>query len=403
MCDEDDQRHRLRIPTWSRAPTESSSGARWLVTTLVSFAIVTACAAYSSTPIKAAPTEAGLSASSGATAATPPAPAVATVRPWKAQAAPMAWAQGRIYYNRKNASGVFDGWAANPDGSKARCVTCGPVYPAGTQHGISDVTADGRYALATVERTGHLPIPDGTYIAAPGNGAYNDLWLQRSDGSQAWRLRNALTSGASALIWARFDSTGTRVIWSEQWRWGIPFGSWRLHIAQIRWSKNMPSLNNKKTFRSTGFVEPYGFTSDGARVLFAADALAGSRSNNLQIMSLPPDLTGKPTRLSPRDAPQTGNFSNYNEFAFAMPGSNRIIFGRSVGAFYMSLEYWTMNPDGSDPQQLTWLSQPRSPLYHGYPSLAGGLAFNPANPKQFVAGFGTSYEGDYKSALITLK
>ena len=165
----------------------------------------------------------------------------------------------------------------------------------------------------------------------------------------------------------------------------------------------MPSLANKKTFQSTGFLEPYGFTADGSRVLFAADALAGTSSTNLQIMSLRADLTGAPVRLSPNDATGTGDWSNYNEFAFAIPGSDRIIFGRSVGAYYYSLEYWTMKADGSDPQQLTTLSLPWSPQYQGHSSMAGGLAFNPANPKQFVAGFGTSYQGDYVSAILTLK
>jgi GrpB-like predicted nucleotidyltransferase (UPF0157 family) len=59
--------------------------------------------------------------------------------------------------------------------------------------------------------------------------------------------------------------------------------------------------------------------------------------------------------------------------------------------------------DGSDPQQLTWLSMPWSGQYHGYPSLAVGLAFDPTNPKRFVAGIETDYNGDYKSLMITLR
>jgi hypothetical protein len=266
-----------------------------------------------------------------------------------------------------------------------------------------DVTPDGQYALATVERSGHWPIPDGTYLAAPGAGAYNDLWLQRTDGSKAWRLTNAVISRAGALLWPRLDSTGTRVVWTEQWRWGLPFGAWRMHVADLVWTNGAPSLANKKTLQSSGLLEAYGFTHDGSRVLFAADALAGTAWNNLQIMTLPANLTGTAVRLSPSDAPDTGNYSNFNEFAFPMPGTDRIIFARSVGAWYSSLEYWTMNADGSDPRQLTWLSLPFSPHYHGHPSLAGGLAFNPDNPKQFVAGFGTNLAGDYKSAMITLK
>jgi hypothetical protein len=336
------------------------------------------------------------------TAPTSTEPTVATVTPWKTHAAPIAWADGRIYYNQREESGLYNGWAANPDGSDAVCVTCGSVYPTGTQHGVSDATPSGQYLLATVERASHPPISDGLPEAAPGDGAFNDLWLQTSDGSHAWQLTNEKSSGTSALIWARFDSTGTRVVWSEQWQWGVPFGGWRMHVAEITWSGGVPSLTNEDTLQSTGILEPYGFTPDGSHVLFAADVLAGTSWDDLQIMTIPANLSGTAVRLSPEDTSDTGYFSNYNEFAFTMPESGRIIFARSVGAYFESMEYWTMNPDGSDPKQLTWLSVPWSSQYHGYPSLAGGLAFNPTDPKQFVASIETDYRGDYKSLMITL-
>lgn len=353
--------------------------------------------------------ESGVEPTQGSTTGTAsrPAPAsteptVATVTPWKTHAAPIAWADGRIYYNQREESGLYNGWAANPDGSDAVCVTCAGVYPSATQHGISDATPNGQYLLATIERASHPPISDGLPAAAPGDGAFNDLWLQTSDGSHAWQLTSEKSRGTSALIWARFDSTGTRVIWSEQWQWGVPFGGWRMHVAEITWSGGVPSLTNEDTLQSTGILEPYGFTPDGSHVLFAADALGGTSWDDLQIMTIAANLSGTAVRLSPEDASDKGYFSNYNEFAFTMPGSGRIIFARSVGAYFESMEYWTMNPDGSDPKQLTWLSVPWSSQYHGYPSLAGGLAFDPTDPKQFVASIETDYRGDYKSLMITL-
>jgi hypothetical protein len=310
--------------------------------------------------------------------------------------------KGRIYFNQRNASGVFDGWRAAPDGSHAECITCGGLYPARTQHGISDVTPDGRYVLTTIERAGHVGIPGGQELAYPGAGAFNDLWVQTADGSRAWQLTRGQSSG-NALIWPRFDRTGRRIVWSEQWQWGVPFGAWRLHVARLRWSHGVPTLANEKTFVSKGLIEPYGFTRDDSHVLFAADALAGTTWNDLQIMTLPASLAGHAVRLSPRDKSDRGYFTNYNEFAFTMPGSGRIIFARSVGAFYESLEYWTMNADGTDPQQLTWMSQPLSKQYHGFPSLAGSLAFDPSDPRRFVAAIQTDYHGTYKSVMITLK
>jgi hypothetical protein len=336
------------------------------------------------------------------TAPTTPELAVTSVNPWKTQAQPVAWVGGRIYYNQRSESGLFNGWSANPDGSEAVCVTCGTAYPSGTQHGIGDASPDGQYLLTTIERANHPPVAVGTPEAAPGDGAFNDLWLQTADGSHAWQLTNEETSGTTALIWPRFDSTGTRVIWSEQWQWGVPFGGWRMHVAQLTWSDGVPSLTNEKTLQSTGLLEPYGFTPDGSHVLFAADALAGTPWDDLQIMTMPSDLSGTATRLSPEDDPDTGWFSNYNEFAFTMPGSGRIIFARSVGAYYESMEYWTMNANGSDPRQLTWLSVPWSSQYQGHPSLATTLAFDPSDPNVFVAAIETDYHGDYKSLMITL-
>lgn len=331
------------------------------------------------------------------------APRVAAVEPWRKQAAPMAWAGGRIFFNgKRNGTDVFEGWSAKPDGTDVKLVT-GSRYPAGTQHGISDVSPDAKYVLLTIERSTHWPIPDGAAVAAPGAGAYNDLWLQTADGSKAWKIRSLLDAKVNALIWARFDGSAKRVVWSEQWKFGLPWGDWQMHVADLVWTNGVPSLSITATLRTRGLLEAYGFTPDGNRVLLAADKLAGATWNNLQIMSLPVSLKGAATRLSPRDAPDDGNFSNYNEFAYVMPARDRLIFARSVGASYFSLEYWTTKLDGSDARQLTSFSVPTSRWYDGVPSIAGGLAFNPANPDQFVAGLETNYEGDYKAVLVTVE
>ena len=205
------------------------------------------------------------------------------------------------------------------------------------------------------------------------------------------------------MIWARFDDAGKRVVWSEQWKFGLPWGDWQMHVADLVWKDGVPSLSITATLRTSGLLEAYGFTPDGGHVLFAADALAGATWNNLQIMSLPADLNGTATRLSPRDARRRRELLEPQRVRVRDAGRDRLIFARSVGAFYFSLEYWTTKLDGSDARQLTSFSDPTSPWYDGFPSIAGALAFNPANPDQFVAGIETSYRGDYKSVLITLR
>lgn len=334
--------------------------------------------------------------------------AVESVVAWK-KASPAAWVGDRIYYiARPSASRPFEGWSAKPDGTGARCLTRGAHYPAGTQKGISDVSPDGRYALATVERaTNHPLVPVGTYLAAPGVGTWNDLWLQTTDGAQAWKLVD-IDGRADALIWPRFDREGKRVVWAELWKPSgsvgpSGFGSWTLRVGDLTWAAGVPALTVTAERKTDGLVEPYGFTPDG-RVLFAADALAGTDSKNLQIVTLPAGLNGDPAQVSPKTPAATSDWANYNEFAYVMPGDRRVIYARSVGAFYFSLEYWTARLDGSDARQLTRFSVPGSPMYDGFlpASLAGAVAFDPKNPKRFVCGIGTSYTGDYKSKIVTL-
>jgi|SRR5581483_10842911 len=343
---------------------------------------------------------AGAAAAALTASAQAAAPTVASVTPWKANAAPMAWAGGRVYYIAKGANGLYDGWSANPDGSGAVCLTCNAAFPATTQHGVADVTANGRYALVTIERSGHWPLPDGTGVAEPGRGAYNDLYLETTDGKQAWKLVNLVQQGTSALIWARFDATGSRVVWAEQWALfsSSAFGSWRLRVGTLTWTNGVPSLTNVKTLQSTGFVEPYGFTADGGKILFAADALAGVDSTNLQIMQVSSDLTGAPTRLTPQDGQCSCAWGNYNEFAYVMPGSGRIIVARSVGAWYGSLEFWTMNADGTDAKQLTHLSGPSQPTGQ----IAGSVAFDPSNANRFVAAVQQGYGGPFNAVMVNM-
>jgi hypothetical protein len=328
------------------------------------------------------------------------APTVAAVTPWKTNALPAAWAAGRIYYSAKGANGLYDGWSANPDGSGAACLTCIAMYPTTTQHSVSDVTSNGRYALVTVERSAHWPLPDGAGVAEPGRGAYNDLYLQTTDGRQAWKLVSLLQQGTNALIWARFDGSGSRVVWSEQWSLfsSSIFGAWRIHVGTLAWTNGVPSLTNIKTLQSSGFMEPYGFSGDGSKVLLAADSLANSNWSNLQIMQVASDLSGTPTRLSPQDGPCTCMWGNYNEFPYAMPAGGRIIVARSVGAWYGSLEYWTMNADGSDAKQLTHLSGPGQATGQ----IAVSMAFDSASPNRFVAGVQQGYGGSFNAVIVTL-
>lgn len=335
-------------------------------------------------------------------------PTVGSVTAWKPQVAPMAWRGGRIYYHRTGQGVVAEGYSCLPDGTDERLETGSPSYPVGTNQSVEDVSPDGRYALVTVERSGHAGNPDGYPGAAPGKGTYNDLWLLDLTSGLTWKLVDLLVTKSTALIWPRFDSTGTRVVWSElttvHW---YDLGIWTLFAADLSLGGAAPTLSNRRSYRGAGFVEAYGFV-DGDQAVLAAAGLTGLSGWNPQIAKFPVTASGiaAPKRLSPKTPDEAwAVFQNYCEFAYPMPGfPGRIMYGRMFGMQGGSLEFWTMKDDGTDHVQLTRFSDPKSPQYQGSATaILGGIAWDPDDPKRFVVGVALDSNAvNMRALMVTL-
>jgi hypothetical protein len=316
---------------------------------------------------------------------------VQSVTPWAQNASPMGWSSSlnRVFYNVKGADGMFDAYSASPDGSDPECLTCAaPTFPgvgAATNRGVSDVSPDGNWMLLSVENPSAGQT--GAAYTQPGKGDDNDVWLASTDGSQAWPLTDITAPGQVALgtNWARFNRTGTQIVWASMYAPAlVNLGLWQLKVADIVWSGGVPSLADIRTIDPDpgSFYEPYGFTPDDAHIIFASDAGQPSWTDT-QIDTIATDGTGL-TQLSPSE-PADGVFSEYNEFAFYVPGTNQIIYGRSRDATSGGLDYWDMNLDGSGQQRLTYFNEPWSTQSMGY-TVVGGLAFDPDDPDRVIAG-----------------
>ena len=180
----------------------------------------------------------------------------------------------------------------------------------------------------------------------------------------------------------------------------LNLGYWVLKVANIVWSGGVPSLANIRTINpdANSFYEPYGFTPDDQHIIFASDA-GTSGVAATQIDEIGVDGTGL-TTLSP--AAQPAGSVNYSEFAFFTPGNDKLIFGRVSGANAGGMDYWTMNPDGSDVQRLTYFNEQWNTEYLGY-TITESLAFNPDNPNQFLAAVALDSNSQHVNAqLVTL-
>ena len=133
-------------------------------------------------------------------------------------------------------------------------------------------------------------------------------------------------------MWARFDRTGNEIVWASMTAPSVGnLGYWELNVANITWTNGAPSLTDVRVIRPATnlFMEPYGFTPDDQHIIFASDYGQASWMDS-QIDTIDVDGTGF-TRLS-NDGGTDGAFTNYHEFAYYMPGDNRIMYGSTVGA-----------------------------------------------------------------------
>jgi hypothetical protein len=176
--------------------------------------------------------------------------------------------------------------------------------------------------------------------------------------------------------------------------WNHPFGQWALKTARLEWTEGVPQLAAIRTYEPEAgrFFEPYGFSLDNQRILFASDvtiepAFFAPPAFNTQIWTVDAATLGGLKRVSPTIPTIIGPFSNYNEFAYYVPGGGELLFARTVESGAGGMDYWTMSTSGTWTwlTRLTYMNLKGSTQYMGY-SVGGGLAFDPLNPKRFVAG-----------------
>jgi hypothetical protein len=323
-----------------------------------------------------------------------------TITSWLENAWPIAWDKrpDRIIINRRLRDGMWGVFSIRPNRSGLRCITClQPSFPrvgVATNRGASDLSPDGRYLLLVVEKGAH----DGTIgetKTQPGKGVFNDIWLATLSGSRMWRLTDIPVSDDDGIIFPRFDRTGHEIVWAQMYNRGgffHPLGEWELRTARLVWRDGTPHLAAIRTYDAGKghFFEPYGFTPDDKRILFASDArvasdLVSPSAFNSQIYTLDAAHLDDLQRVSPAYHLH-GMFSDYNEFAFYLPGvRNRLLVARTYETSAHGMDYWTMSADGADPRRITFMNQPGTRQYLGY-SQALNVAFDPHDPRRFLAG-----------------
>lgn len=300
-----------------------------------------------------------------------------------------SWKLDRIAFEKVGPRRFFEIYTMRPDGSEQRCLTCGRDSPP-RHNGSPSWDPAGKFILFTAEKPETPAYLDNW--AVPGKGLNCDLWVMTADGRNYWRLTDLpLGTGRNipGLIHPQFARDGKKVFWAERLGAGGSWGRWILRVADFVETPE-PHLGTVKTFDpgkhgpggGTPFYESHDFSSDGSKILFSANLLAGQPQHGLDICELDLD-TGKTTRL-------TETFEDWDEHAHYSPDGKKIVWMSSSGLditwgdtrrnawkAFVKTDLWMMNADGSGKVRLTYFNQPGAPEYFGKRCIVSDNAWSP--------------------------
>jgi Tol biopolymer transport system component len=257
-------------------------------------------------------------------------------------------ASGLLAYNAKGSDGRYHIYTVKPDGANPAQFGLGtPNFPQRTT-GSPVWSPSGKFIAFVAEKSDH---PGNSTVATPGWGGYSDLWVASADGSHAWQLTDVPADKDHGTIIPEFSPDGRLLEWTERTK--VPrvlkpdrfAGYWVIKVANFNVNPDgTPSLSDIHTVSPTGdaFNETGGFSADSSSLVFTSDYENHNFWHN-QIYRLDID-SGAITRLT-RD-------NSYNEHPRYTP-DGQVLWMSNADNPSHGTDWWTMNPDGSNPQRLS--------------------------------------------------
>ncbi len=273
-----------------------------------------------------------------------------------------AWSVNNIiaYDAPTAATGYYDVYTMNPDGSNVQCLTCGNATLPPYNKGLPDWHPSGNYFALEVQT---VPFALGTSAAngaTPGGGYGNDLYIADAAGKNYYRMTNVSTdpsspSGTSGVLHERFSHDGTKILWGQAVL-GSAGQRYNLILADFAVVNGVPTISNLQSLAPCAsgqyFCEGGTFSLDDSTVFFTG-TLDGQPKTGLDIYSYNL-VTGATANL-------TNSPGTWDELPIALPTENKILWMSGHGdpdLRDLKSDYWTMDYDGSNKLQITFYNSP---------------------------------------------
>lgn len=285
----------------------------------------------------------------------------------------------KVAYSKSDKDGNYKIYISDSSGKNEKALTF-PEWKTDRHHWAEEWYPNGDYLFVYIEKSEYVkekkhkrkPVD-----ATPGNGAYCDLWLVKTDGSQAWKLLDLPNNYNSAIIHAAINEKGNLFAWSE--RIGAPkfgnfnlmAGSYVMRVANFSLD-SVPHFSNIKTFQPGNIDacnELDGISKDDSCIsfysTFETKNLFATPIYTLNI------YTNKITRLTTESFAQAATYTPDGKKLIYMTGAECDIFPLEI----QGADWWIMNTDGSDKKRLSYMNKKNHEHSVNHYRLAGCLSF----------------------------
>ncbi len=266
-----------------------------------------------------------------------------------------------LVFSRIDASGLYQIYTSQPNGSDTNCITCSDV-PGGPQANRNKFNprwdASGQYIVMQAE----LPQHPGVWMNTSTmfqeqllNGLWSDLWITDVNGTRWSKLTSTSSTTVDGALGPVLSRDGSKLLWSKLIQSAsstYKFGVWRLELADVNWSAGSAQLANVRDITPAGgvFYEAHDFSADGSSVLFTSDiGNPGTWKQNIWSLNI---QNGMLTNL-------TDN-TYWNEHAAVTPDGNKITYMSSEPYpwTFLKSDLLIMDTAGNSPAQITHFNVP---------------------------------------------
>ncbi len=317
----------------------------------------------------------------------------------------------RLLVDRRGASRFFTIYTMTPEGFRLQPMVLSKPGGSLLHAGGASWHPSGDYFIFTSQRDG---VSDNAR-SVPSIGWYNDIWLGDREGTNFWRLTNnpSMPNAPTGAVYPSFSPDGTKVFWAGNTgkRSRSPWDQRSLFIGDFAFKEGVPELTNIKEFQpgeNRDFYEPYGFSPDGNRVLFAGNLIGGNPWYDLDLYVID-RRSGQPIQLT--NSPRV-----WDRFATYSPDGSKIVWTSTGGMDipslgsngerwerYLRSELWIMESNGRRGKQLTFFNDKNNAQYTGKRTFFGDSAFSADGKYLAVVVYEEALNFEPESRIILLK